>query len=180
MVILQHSNRALRLHYCKFREGITAAAWSESIYRFPSPYSGLLSLCNGRSIDILYKAAGPKHHEATIVLSTIPSTLSSSVSPFNFLAPVLRSFLCVSLTTIFPLPEGFFPVLRSTLASYFSFHVACLSTALNTGGLSSIAGPQGATISVTTCLICRLNWRPSSSIPTTSPKRIEEFGSETR
>ena len=122
-------------------------------------------------------------HEPTIFPSTIPFTLSFWVSLlFAFLVSVLSSFFSVELTTTLPLSPsaGLFPVLRSILASYFSFHLACLSKALSTGCLSYMAGPHGATISGTTCLICRLICRPSFSMRTTSPKRIESFGSETR
>lgn len=94
-------------------------------------------------------------HEATVVPSTSPTTPSSPS-----VAVVLNLFL-------------------SILASFLAFHLAALSSSLMTGGLSSILGPQGATISVTTCWMCRL-MRLSRTILTTSPAQREELGSETR
>lgn len=75
------------------------------------------------------------------------------------------------------MPSAFL-LLLSNFLSRFSCLTLNLSSSPSTGGLSSTAGPHGASISTTTCRICRLTGK-HCAILMVSPWRRDELGSET-
>ena len=102
------------------------------------------------------------HHSAISTRASIPPSLAfplfsaSPVIPFSLLSFRLSSF-----------------------GALFSVLICALSSSLKILGRSSMGGPHGATISVTTCLI-RPPFCQPVAIRTTSPCRRDELGSETR
>lgn len=72
-----------------------------------------------------------------------------------------------------------FKNLRSFFALVYSACSRSLSSAVGTGGLSSMGGPKGAIMRVTTCRLC-LDVRHPLRISTMSPVRSESLGSWTR